>query len=73
MEKTKETAATVMTEIVNKLSTIDGISTGDAIELGSLIQKYGASRVGEHMVGMLESLLKPAASPILDPSKPSWL
>lgn len=53
----KRTAKVVYEEIVAKLSTVDGIATGDAMELGRLIHEYGEKRAGDSAGAIMGPLL----------------
>jgi hypothetical protein len=58
----------IMQEIEETLATIDGISTGDALKLGRLIQEYGTAVGASVMGGMINALT--AKRP---PNKPDWM
>jgi hypothetical protein len=58
-------------KILDKLSTIDGISTGDAVELGRLIEKYGDCRaqaaIGPLVGGLVNTIMRKP-----EPPKDPW-
>lgn len=61
--KKARVAMDVLREIEDKIASIDGIATRDAMQLGALIQEYGASMAGkataDFMIPMIDAMLKP--------------
>lgn len=57
------TASQIRSLIIEKLMTIDGISTGDAFELGSLVDRYGNVRGAEILNPFFDTLMKTIDKP----------
>jgi hypothetical protein len=62
-EQKEPTADELFAALVQKIATVDGIATSDAIEIGSMIRQYGDARAGESgmkiMGPLLDAMLKP--------------
>jgi hypothetical protein len=59
-ESDKRTSAMILTDIQSLVASVDGISTTDAMRLGSLVQEYGSAKAGESIGPMFTALLDSA-------------